>query len=264
MTADDIRQAVRTQYSQVAQGDGQGCGGAGSACCGATDTDLDTLSRALGYSPAESSSVPVGANMGLGCGNPQAIASLQPGETVVDLGSGAGFDCFLAWHQVGDKGHVIGVDMTPAMISKARAHATKDRYPGVEFRLGEIEALPVADATADVVVSNCVINLSPDKLRVFLEAYRVLKPGGRLAIADVVALAPCPEAIRRDVALWTGCMAGASRVDEIQAMLQTAGFQDIRVAPKHESPSFIRDWAPNAPITNDVVSAMIEAVKPAT
>lgn len=264
VTHDEIRQAVRTQYSQVADSDGCGCGTAGSACCGSTDTDLNTLSHALGYSSSETSSVPTGANMGLGCGNPQAIASLQPGEMVVDLGSGGGFDCFLASREVGDVGRIIGVDMTPAMVSKARANATKGNYRNVEFRLGEIESLPIADATADAIISNCVINLSPDKQRVFSESYRVLKPGGRLAIADIVAFAEPPEEIRRDMALFTGCMAGASLVDEIETMLRTAGFQAIRVSPKGESKSFIRDWAPNMPITDYVVSATIEAVKPAT
>ena len=256
-THDEIRQAVRTQYSQVAEGGG--CGTPGSV-----HADLDTLSNALGYSSSDASSVPAGANMGLGCGNPQVIASLQPGETVVDLGSGGGFDCFLASRQVGDMGRVIGVDMTPAMVSKARANAAKGSYRNVEFRLGEIESLPIADATADVIISNCVINLSPDKQRVFAESYRVLKPGGRLAIADIVAFAEPPEEIRRDMALFTGCMAGASLVDEIETMLRTTGFQEIRVSPKGESKSFIRDWAPNTPITDYVVSATIEAVKPAT
>lgn len=228
------------------------------------DTDTDTLSHALGYSSSQAGSVPEGANMGLGCGNPQAIASPQPGETVVDLGSGGGFDCFLASRQVGEIGRVIGVDMTPAMVSKARANAVKGRYRNVEFRLGEIESLPIADATADAIISNCVINLSPDKRRVFAESYRVLKPGGRLAIADIVVCAEPPEEVRRDMALFTGCMAGASLVDDVEAMLRTTGFQDIRVSPKGESRSFIRDWAPNTPITDYVVSATIEAVKPAT
>jgi arsenite methyltransferase len=264
VTHDEIRQAVRTQYSKVAENDGCGCGTTGAACCGSTDTDLNTLSHALGYSSSEASSVPAGANMGLGCGNPQAIASLQPGETVVDLGSGGGFDCFLASRQVGDAGRIIGVDMTPAMVSKARANAAEGSYRNVEFRLGEIESLPIADATADAIISNCVINLSPDKQRAFSESYRVLKPGGRLAIADIVAFAEPPEEIRRDMALFTGCMAGASLVDEIETMLRTTGFQEIRVSPKGESKSFIRDWAPNTPITDYVVSATIEAVKPTT
>jgi ubiquinone/menaquinone biosynthesis C-methylase UbiE len=206
--------------------------------------------------------VPAGANMGLGCGNPQAIAALKPGETVLDLGSGGGFDCFLAARQIGDHGRVIGVDMTPAMISKARANADQGGYHNVEFRLGEIENLPLADHSVDVIISNCVINLSPDKERVFKETFRVLKPGGRLAISDVVATTTLPETVRHDVTLYTGCMAGASLIDELETMLATAGFIDIRLKPKDESRSFIRDWAPGSRIEDYVVSATIEAVKP--
>jgi len=206
--------------------------------------------------------VPAGANMGLGCGNPQAIAALKPGETVLDLGSGGGFDCFLAARQIGDHGRAIGVDMTPAMISKARANADQGGYHNVEFRLGEIENLPLADHSVDVIISNCVINLSPDKERVFKETFRVLKPGGRLAISDVVATAALPEAVRHDVTLYTGCMAGASLIDEIERMLTSAGFMDIRLKPRDESRSFIRDWAPGSRIEDYVVSATIEAVKP--
>lgn len=256
---DEIRQAVRQQYGQVAEREGCGCG---PSCCGATVVAADTISQALGYSSVETAVVPEGANMGLGCGNPQAIANLNPGETVLDLGSGGGFDCFLAALQVGDSGHVIGVDMTPEMISKARANAEKGGYSNVEFRLGEIENLPVADASVDVIISNCVINLSPDKSRVFAEAWRALKPGGRLAISDVVAFAELPDAVRHGMALFTGCMAGASPISEVEEMLSTSGFQQIRIAPKDESRAFIRDWAPGNPITDYVVSATIEAVKP--
>ena len=259
---DEIRQAVRRQYDQVAESEGCGCGG--PVCCGETTTSADTLSQALGYSADETALVPDGSNMGLGCGNPQAIANLKVGETVLDLGSGGGFDCFLAARQIGDSGHVIGVDMTPAMVSKARANADKGGYRNVEFRLGEIENLPVADEAVDAIISNCVINLSPNKPRVFAEAYRVLKPGGRLAISDVVAFAELPDDIRRDMALFTGCMAGASLITEMEEMLKTAGFQQIHVAPKDESKSFIRDWAPGTPVTDYVVSATIEAIKPAT
>lgn len=260
---DEIRQAVRDQYGRIAESDGCGCSTADSGCCGSMATDPDALSGALGYSTSETIAVPEGANMGLGCGNPQAIAALKPGETVVDLGSGGGFDCFLAARQIGEGGHVIGVDMTPAMISRARANAAKGGYRNVEFRLGEIEALPIADATADVIISNCVINLSPDKQRVFSESYRILKPGGRLAIADIVAFAELPEKIRENLALFTGCMAGASLIDEIEALLQATGFEQIRITPKDESKSFIRDWAPDTPVTDYILSATIEAVKPA-
>ena len=259
---DEIRQAVRQRYGRVADSDGSGCG-CGPACCDTPPANADRLSQDLGYTADEIGAVPQGANLGLGCGNPQAIAALQPGEVVLDLGSGGGFDCFLAARQVGDAGRVIGVDMTPAMVSKARANADQGAYGNVEFRLGEIEHLPVADGTVDVVISNCVINLSPDKPRVFAEAHRVLKPGGRLAISDVVAFAEVPEHIRQDMTLYTGCIAGASTVAEVEAMLRASGFIGIRVAPKEESQSFMRDWAPGSDLTDYVVSATIEAIKPA-
>lgn len=257
---DEIRQAVRQHYGQVA-GREAGCG-CGPACCGSATATAEALSQAVGYSANETSTVPEGANMGLGCGNPQAIAALGTGETVLDLGSGGGFDAFLAARQIGESGHVIGVDMTPEMLSKARANAINGNYRNVEFRLGEIENLPVADQSVDVIISNCVINLSPDKRRVFRETWRVLKPGGRLAISDVVAFADLPETVRSDLALHTGCMAGASTVPEVEAMLRESGFSEIRVTPKDESKSFIRDWAPGMDISDYVVSASIEAIKP--
>jgi len=256
---DAVIELVRQRYSQAAEADGCGCA---PSCCGTAAPDA--VSQALGYSASDIAAVPAGANLGLGCGNPQAIAALKPGETVLDLGSGAGFDCFLAAQQVGASGRVIGVDMTPAMVSKARANAETGNYANVEFRLGEIEHLPVADATVDVIISNCVINLSPDKARVFAEAFRVLKPGGRLAVSDVVAFADLPAFIRDDMALLTGCMAGASTIAELEQMLKAAGFQQIRIDPKTESKSFIRDWAPGMPITDYVVAATIEAVKPSS
>lgn len=263
LTNDEIRQAVRQQYGRVAQ---RGTAAAGcstsSSCCGTSGVSAESLSQGVGYSAEDVTAVPEGANMGLGCGNPQAIAALKPGETVLDLGSGGGFDCFLASRQVGQTGRVIGVDMTPEMVSKARANAEKGGYQNVEFRLGEIEHLPVADATVDVIISNCVINLSPDKGQVFAEANRVLKPGGRLAISDVVAFAELPETIRQDMALYTGCMAGATTVSDIETMLRERGFVDIRVAPKDSSKSFIRDWAPGTHVEDYVVSATIEAIKP--
>lgn len=260
---DEIRQAVRQQYGQVATGEGAGCG-CGTTCCDTSAPSAESISQGLGYSVEDVISIPQGANMGLGCGNPQAIAALKEGEIVLDLGSGGGFDCFLAARKVGDAGHVIGVDMTPEMTTKARANAEKGGYSNVEFRLGEIESLPLADGGVDVIISNCVINLSPDKFRVFSEAYRVLKPGGRLAISDVVAFAEPPEDVRKDMALYTGCMAGASLVSEVEVMLTKAGFMSVRVVPKDESKSFISDWAPGSDISNYVVSAAIEAVKPAT
>ena len=260
---DTLRQAVRERYGQVAESDDQGCGCGPSSCCGAPAVSLEGLSQAMGYSAAEVLAVPEGANLGLGCGNPQAIAALKPGETVLDLGSGAGFDAFLAARQVGETGRVIGVDMTPAMVSKARANAQTGGYRNVEFRLGEIEHLPVADGTVDVIISNCVINLSPNKPRVFAEAWRVLRPGGRLAISDVVATAELPEAIRRDLALYTGCMAGASPLSDLESMLAASGFSEIRITPKDASRSFIRDWAPGTDVADYVVSANIEAIKAA-
>jgi len=203
--------------------------------------------------------------MGLGCGNPVALASLEPGETVVDLGSGGGFDCFLAAKQVGETGHVIGVDMTPDMLSKARMNAEKMQTSNVEFRLGEIENLPVADNTADIIMSNCVINLSPDKLKVYREAFRILKPGGRLAIADIVATAPLPADIKQNLALVSACIGGAATIDDTKRMLQEAGFQDISIKPKDESRKLISQWVPGETKNagDYVVSAYIEAVKPA-
>ncbi len=258
---DEIRQAVRQRYSEAAQSEG-GCG-SGSSCCGTGGkTSAADASMILGYSRSDVDIVPQGANLGLGCGNPQAIAALQTGEIVLDLGSGAGFDCFLAARQVGNRGHVIGVDMTPIMISKARTNAVAGAYSNVEFRLGEIENLPLADNSVDVIISNCVINLSPDKARVFQEAWRVLKVGGRLAISDVVASATLPESVQQDMTLYTGCMAGASTIDQLEKMLVAAGFVNIRLKPMDESRSFIREWAPGRKIEDYVVSATIEAVKP--
>jgi SAM-dependent methyltransferase len=200
--------------------------------------------------------------MGLGCGNPMAIAALRLGEVVLDLGSGGGLDCFLAAQRVGGEGRAIGVDMTPAMISKARLNAERGGFGNVEFRLGEIENLPVPDCSVDVVISNCVVNLSPDKPRVFREAFRVLRSGGRVAISDVVAFADIPESTRQDVEMYSACVAGASSVSEVDRMLRDAGFTEIRIEPKFESSSFMKDWAPGADITDYVVSAVIEATKP--
>ena len=199
--------------------------------------------------------------MGLGCGNPQAIAALRPGETVVDLGCGGGFDCFLAARRVGPKGHAIGVDMTPEMIHKARENAAKGKIKNVDFRLGEIEHLPVADGIADVILSNCVINLSPDKPQVYAEAARVLKPGGRLAISDVVAIAPIPAAVKKNLQAHSGCIAGSATVPETERMLRNAGFSQIRIDVKDQSKAFIKDWFPGSGAEKHVRSATIEAVK---
>ncbi len=264
-THDDIRQHVRDSYAEVAEAsnNSNGCG-VESSCCGVSDDEaINTIiSTRLGYSTDERDSVPEGADMGLGCGNPRAIASLKPGEVVVDLGSGGGFDAFLAAQEVGESGHVIGIDMTPTMLSKARANAEKGKYTQVEFRLGEIEHLPIADNTVDVIISNCVINLSPNKLQVFRDALRILKPGGRLAISDIVASAEMPEDMKNDPMLHAGCMAGAELVDDLKTMMDEAGFENIRIAPKDESKDFIKDWAPGRGVEDYVLSATIEAVKP--
>ena len=216
----------------------------------------------MGYSEAEIAAVPDGANLGLGCGNPQAIAALRPGEVVVDLGSGAGFDCFLAAQQVGPEGRVIGVDMTHEMLKKARDNATKLAADNVEFRLGEIEHLPIADNTADVVMSNCVINLVPDKAQVYREAFRVLKPGGRIAISDVVNTAPLSPDLAADPNLLCGCIAGAAPVAQVEDWLGEAGFADVRIEVKAESRELIAGWAPGSGIENHVVSANVMALKP--
>lgn len=250
---DQVRREVRAAYGAVVRSEG-------GSCCGTQPAAI--AGERLGYAPADLAAVPEGANLGLGCGNPQAIAALRPGETVLDLGSGAGFDAFLAARVVGDGGQVIGVDMTPDMLTKARTNAAKGGFANVEFRLGEIEALPVADACIDVILSNCVINLSPDKGRVFREAFRVLKPGGRLAISDVVATAELPASVRQDAHLYSCCIGGAALIDELEAYLGAAGFEDVRIRPKDESRAFIRDWAPDRGIEDYVVSATIEAVKP--
>lgn len=257
---DQVRATVRERYGAVAKaGAGAGCAPAGG-CCSSPVTATDATR--LGYSAADAQAVPEGADMGLGCGNPIAIASIQPGETVLDLGSGGGFDSFLAAPRVGPTGKVIGVDMTPEMISKARANAAKGGFTNVEFRLGEIEHLPLADNSVDIIISNCVINLSPDKPQVFREALRVLKPGGRLAISDVVATAVMPEALRKDLAAYTGCVAGAALVDDLHAMLTGAGFTNVRIQPKDTSREFIREWMPGSSASDYVVSAIIEATKP--
>jgi ubiquinone/menaquinone biosynthesis C-methylase UbiE len=216
----------------------------------------------MGYSKEELNSVVEGANLGLGCGNPTSIGNLKPGEIVLDLGSGGGFDCFLAAKKVGDTGRVIGVDMTPEMLSKSRENAVKMGTPNVEFRLGEIEHLPVADNSIDVIISNCVVNLSPEKRQVFKDAYRVLKPGGRLVISDVVAIAEMPDRLREQAALLTGCIAGAEHIDRIRDLLDAVGFQNVKIELKPYSKELVSGWFPGSGAENYVASADIEAVKP--
>jgi len=225
-TEKDIRQAVREGYANIAKQGGSCCSSESSCCSSSSAKDA---SKTVGYSDKEMNSVPDGANLGLGCGNPVAIASLKKGEVVLDLGSGGGFDCFLAANAVGEKGKVIGVDMTPEMLALARENATKGGYTNVEFRLGEIENLPVADSFVDVVISNCVINLSPEKEKVFTEAYRVLKPGGRVMVSDIVLLKELPEEIKESVEAYVSCIAGAALKDDYIGAMKQAGFKNIEI-----------------------------------
>ncbi|MDY6893251.1 MAG: arsenite methyltransferase [Chloroflexota bacterium] len=227
MKEEETRKVVREGYARIAKQSGTCCAPT-SSCCGSPGLEQD-ISRNIGYTNEELESVPEGSNLGLGCGNPVALASLREGDVVIDLGSGAGFDCFLAAHKVGEQGRVIGVDMTPEMIEKARYNAKKNGYDNVEFRLGEIENLPVADNLADVLLSNCVINLVPDKARAFSEAFRVLKPGGRLAISDIVLLKELPDFIKNSVEAYVGCLAGAIMRDAYIGAVKDAGFQDVRI-----------------------------------
>ncbi len=265
---DKIRNSVRESYAKIAQDaeDAESIGGCApnSGCCGtgqSPDT-LDEVAKGLGYSEAELADIPEGANLGLGCGNPQVMASLQEGEVALDLGSGAGFDCFIASKRVGKTGKALGVDMTPEMVTRARENAVESGFDNCEFRLGEIEHLPVADATVDVVMSNCVFNLSPDQAQVFRESFRVLKPGGRLSISDVVATAELPPEIKADQKLFSGCIAGAASIPELETWMEEAGFEDISVRPWDESKAFIGQWAPGRSIEDYITAAFIQARKP--
>ncbi len=273
-----IRETVRSRYGRIARDASQQttdhriascCGttdaeadGQTGACCGRKDLTPEKLSALVGYRQEDLAAIPQGANMGLGCGNPVALASLKPGESVVDLGSGGGLDCFLAARQVGPAGQVVGVDMTPDMVTKARRNALKADITNVTFRLGEIEHLPVADNFADIIMSNCVINLSADKPQVFRDAFRALKPGGRLAISDIVATRPLPDEIQKNLELVSACVGAAATIDDTRAMLEAAGFEKIEINPKEESRQIINDYAPGANIGQYVVSAYIQARKP--
>lgn len=255
----DVRNAVRNSYRKIAIGNAKEDG-----CCGGSinlKKSSIEISRKIGYSDEEISTVPEEANMGLGCGNPQLIANIKEGETVIDLGSGGGFDCFLASKKVGTKGYIIGVDMTPEMISKSRVMSRKYRYRNVDFRLGEIENLPVADNTADVIISNCVINLSPNKQRVYNEAYRVLKKGGRIAISDIVLIRELTKEMKQDEKLYCGWVTGASSVEELKLYLEKAGFSDIRIETKEVSKEYAEKWGHNLKVGEYIMSASIKAIK---
>jgi arsenite methyltransferase len=276
MKDEKIKKIVREGYAKVAKKETSCCSTTPAPCSCSTSTS-EEISRRIGYSQEDIKSVPKGANLGLGCGNPIALASLKIGETVLDLGSGAGFDCFLAANRVGKNGKIIGVDMTPEMIDKARENARKGRYQNVEFRLGEIENLPVADGTIDVIISNCVINLSPDKKRVFEEAFRVLKPNGRLMVSDIVLHRKLPEIIKKNVQAYIGCLSGAEKKDKYLQMIEDAGFQKVKVIEENFFPIENMANDPTAQaiaktkeipteelkkIANTVASVKVSAIKP--
>ncbi len=256
---DEIRDQVSLRYAGIATKGGSCCPGSSSGCS-SDPLGNPQASEKLGYSSEDMAGVPEGANMGLGCGNPQLLASLQPGETVLDLGSGGGFDCFLAAKVVGETGRVIGVDMTPEMVRKARKNAVSAGFKNVDFRLGEIEHLPVPDNSVDVIISNCVINLSPDKVGVFTDAFRVLRQNGRVAVSDIVALQALSKEILGNVDAYCGCVSGAISVEELRKIMQTVGFKDISIELKPESRYFIKDWFKDA--EKYVCSASIKAIKP--
>ena len=262
MEQEEIRKNVRNRYGNIAKTSDSCCSEPQTKGCGCGPT-AETISIKMGYTPDDLQSVPEGANLGLGCGNPVALASLRKGEVVIDLGSGAGFDCFLAAGAVGETGQVIGVDMTPEMLDKARNNAHKGGYQNVEFRLGEIENLPIADHTGDIVISNCVINLSPDKDRVFGETFRVLKPNGRLMVSDIVLLKPLSGDVKDSLDAYIGCVAGASLKNDYLKSIEKAGFKDIEIV--EETLFNVRDYLENTLPGIDaieVVSIKVSARKP--
>ena len=275
MKEEEVKKVVREGYGKIAQKNLPCCAPV-SSCCGSNDLIQD-ISKKIGYSDEELKVVPEGSNLGLGCGNPVALASLKQGEVLLDLGSGAGFDCFLAANQVGETGKVIGVDMTAEMIDKARANARKGHYENVEFRLGEIENLPVADNHVDIIISNCVINLSPDKEKVFQEAFRVLKPGGRLMVSDIVLLKELPEEVKNSVTAYIGCLAGAITKNKYLGAIQAAGFQETKIIDETTTPAELLANDPSAreiikklnlsrenakDLARSVTSMKVSAVKP--
>lgn len=260
----EVKSFVLQKYRDLAKSRGSEVpsGPSSLSCCGGKACSPQEIAAALGYSTEDLAAVPDGANLGLSCGNPLAIAELRPGETVLDLGSGGGFDCFLAARKVGSEGRVIGIDMTPEMTALAWENAVKWGVRNVSFHLGEIEHLPVPDASVDVIISNCVINLAPDKRAVYREAFRVLRPGGRLAISDVVATRELPEETRNDPALWSSCIAGALPVDDLRTLLAEIGYHGVAVDLDAGSREQIRQWLPGSGLEEYVASARIRAVKP--
>lgn len=259
MEKENIKKAVRKGYAKIAKKGGSCCAPINS-CCESPNVAED-ISRKIGYTEKDFKAVPEGSNLGLGCGNPIALAALKEGEIVLDLGSGAGFDCFLAAKKVGKKGKVIGVDMTPEMIEKARENAKKGKYENVEFRLGEIENLPVADNSVDVVISNCVINLSPDKKRVFKEAFRVLKLDGRLMISDIVLLKELPDFLKNSIEAYIGCLSGAIMKDEYLGIIKTAGLQDVKIIGETSFPIECMANDPTAKAIVENLKIPIETLK---
>jgi ubiquinone/menaquinone biosynthesis C-methylase UbiE len=248
MKKEEIKKVVRKSYAKIAKQESSCCAPVDS-CCGTADLTQD-ISKKIGYSEEDIKAVPEGANLGLGCGNPVAIASLKEGETVLDLGSGAGFDCFLAADKVGKKGRVIGIDMTPEMVEKARENVQKGEYENVEFRLGEIENLPIADSSADIIISNCVINLAPDKKKIFKEAFRALRPGGRLMISDIVLLKELPDTIKNSIEAYVGCVSGAVMKDKYIGAIEEAGFKEVRII---DETSFPYESLENDPTTRAII-----------
>lgn len=258
---EETRKFIRDKYGEIARKNvQQGCCDSGCGC-GSSPRDIEEESSKIGYAKEDLGNVISEANMGLGCGNPISAANLKSGETVLDLGSGGGFDCFLARLQVGETGRVIGVDMTPDMVELARKNAKKTGYKNIEFRLGEIEHLPVEDGSIDVIISNCVINLSLDKEQVFKDSFRVLKSGGRLCVSDIVATAELPEELKNDLAMRVGCVAGAEFIGKIEEMLRNSGFANIKLTPKDNSKEIINSWVPDKNIEDFVASYLIEAIK---
>jgi len=257
MKKEDVKKTVRERYGKIASESGSSCCGGPStkmsSCCGTSSDVSADISKMIGYTDEELNAVPDGANLGLGCGNPVALASLKEGETVLDLGSGAGFDCFLAAGKVGTKGKIIGVDMTPEMLDKARENARNGSYTNVEFRLGEIENLPVADNSVDAIISNCVVNLSNDKPRVFDEAFRVLKPGGRLMVSDIVLSGDLPKAIMNSIEAYVGCVAGAMKKNEYLDVIKASGFRDVTVVDEAVFPT---EFIDDDPIVKEIVEQM--------